>query len=147
MTGWLYLPTARLLPLAGAVVFGVFFIVAFVLRQAGVGDDVTVRVAGGLAYAFLAFAAAVAITAPTRSRERARRVAVAALTHEQALITRLGSPLTARVRPGGAPPRDGSPWALTVDMEGPLDTDTVQASMVRERGDWALSGWERTAAV
>ncbi len=144
MSRWWALPTARLVPLGGAVVFGVFFIVAAVLRFSGVGDDVTVRVAGGMAYAFLAFVAVALVMWRSRSRLRARHVATDALTAEQSLVAQVGSPVAVRVADAPPPPR-GEPWPVAAHVAGPSGAADVIVTLQRERGDWVVAGWRQAS--
>lgn len=140
MTRWWALPTGRLVQLGGAVVFGVFFLVAAVLRFSGVGDDVTVRVAGGMAYAFLAFLVVALVMSRSRSRLRARHVTADMLAGEQALIAQVGSPVAVDVADAAPPPR-GELWAVAADVSGPSGSVPVTVTLRRERGDWVVDHW------
>ena len=115
--------------------FGLFFIAAFVLRRAGVSDDVTVRVAGGMAYVFLAFAAVVLLTERRRAAGRARRAVEAFVARDPLLTDRLGTPVEAHAE--GEPPRRGEEhWSVPARVEGPRGEAWVTARMVRRDGEW-----------
>lgn len=135
LTAWWYRPWVRLIPAAGAVVFCAFFITAFVLRRAGVSDDVTVRVAGAMAYGFLTFALVVALTERRRAAGRARREAEAFVAGDPGLAARVGTPVRARVE-GDPPPRDEDRWTPVARVAGPRGDARVAARMVRRDGGW-----------
>ena len=67
--------TQRTIVLIGAVLFGVFFLVAFGFRRAGISQEALSIVGGVLAYAFLAAVVAILVLA---RRRRGGDAAVAA---------------------------------------------------------------------
>lgn len=125
-----------------------FFVVAFALRRAGVGDEVTLRVAGGMAYGFIAFAALVLLTSRRRGVARARRCAIDAVRRDPEVIARVGTPVAGRIDALGPAPEHDAPWNVPVTLTGPLGSAVADVALVRHGGDWrvaatALSG--RTA--
>lgn len=139
--GWWYLPAWSLITRAGAVVFGLFFITAFTLRRMGVSDDVTVRVAGTMAWVFLAFTVVVLVTERRRARERARRAVAGYLRRDAGVIARVGTPVDVVVPNDATPPPDGE-WGVPATVSGPLGSVDVTTHMRRRGNGWEGTAWD-----
>jgi hypothetical protein len=135
-------PTERRILLAAAVLFGAFFLVAFVFRRLGVDGSALSVVGGVLAYAFLA-AAAVIVVRGWRTRGTDVEGPIRAFLHANPTVVRLvGRPV--RVGPPeGEVPTGGGPGQanLSVPVSGPGGGARVDLVMARLGRRWeVLSG-------
>jgi len=132
------MPTGRLLTLTGALLFGVFFVVAFVFRRTGVSQETLSIVAGVMAYGFIAFAAAIAWRAWRRRPGPAERAVSRYLSTHPAVVAWLGTPLTLEMP--AVPDPDGRPGQanLTVAVAGPLGDASADIVLARLNREWEV---------
>jgi hypothetical protein len=129
--------TQRTVLLTGAVLFGLFFLVAFGFRRAGVSQDALSIVGGVLAYAFLV-AVVVALVIGWRGRD-AGAAAARFVGRHPAVVESLGRPLEVG-RPEGEMPsgRAAAQANLMVPVSGPGGTGKVDLVMARMRREWEV---------
>ena len=85
--------TQRTIVLIGAVLFGVFFLVAFGFRRAGISQEALSIVGGVLAYAFLAAVVAILVLARRRRGGDAAVAAERFVGRHPAVVESVGRPL------------------------------------------------------
>lgn len=128
----------RLLTLVGGLMFGVFFVVAWVFRHSGVSEDLLSLVAGVLAYGFLVFAAVVGWRVWRRRPGRAERAVSTYLSTHPAVVAWLGTPL--RLEMPEVPEALAGPGQanLTVPVHGPLGDASADIVLARLNRDWEV---------
>ena len=141
--------TQRTIVLIGAVLFGVFFLVAFGFRRAGISQEALSIVGGVLAYAFLAAVVAILVLA-RRRRGGDAAVAAEALRGPPPRGGRVGRQAVAGRAAGGrgAVGRGAAQANLMVPVSGPEGTGMVDLVMARIARHWevlsATSWWTAT---
>jgi len=132
------MPAGRLLTLAGAVMFGVFFVVAFIFRRTGVDESALSIVAGVLAYSFIAFAALVVWRAWRGRPGPAERAVSRYLSTHPAVVAWLGTPIAMQM-PDVPEGRGGPGQAnLTVPVTGPLGEASADIVLARLNREWEV---------
>lgn len=132
--------TQRRLLVIGALAFGSFALIAFVVRQAG-GSQETVSIIGGAAaYGFL-IAAIVILIRGWRNRGAGDREAIGAWLREHpGVVGELGSPVVVG-RPGGDALGPGHGQAnVVVPLSGPAGRGVAQLSLARLGREWEILG-------
>jgi hypothetical protein len=125
----------RTLLLTAAVLFGIFFVVAFVFRRLDVSQDTLSIVGGVLAYTFLVVAAVIGVRAWRRRGQDVERPIADFLADHPSLVERLGRPVAVGPPSGAVPSGTGPGQAnLSVPVSGPAggaDVDLVMARLGR----------------
>jgi hypothetical protein len=131
--------TQRAILLTGAVMFGLFFLVAFGFRRAGVSQETLSIVGGVLAYLFLAAAAAIVVVGWRRRRGDAAAAAERFVGRHPAVVESLGRPLDVGRPAGEVPSGRGAAQAnLMVPVSGPAGTGNVDLVMARISRHWEV---------
>jgi hypothetical protein len=131
--------TQRTILLTGAVLFGVFFLVAFAFRRAGVSQEALSIVGGVLAYLFLAVVVAVLVLARRRRGADAAAAGERFVARHPAVIEALGRPLEVGRPEGEVPAGRGAAQAnLMVPVSGPGGTGTIDLVMARMARHWEV---------
>ncbi|HEX2504025.1 MAG TPA: cytochrome c oxidase assembly factor Coa1 family protein [Miltoncostaeaceae bacterium] len=131
--------TQRTILLIGAVLFGVFFLVAFGFRRAGISQEALSIVGGVLAYAFLAAVVAILVLARRRRGGDAAVAAERFVGHHPAVVESVGRPLQVGRPEGEVPSGRGAAQAnLMVPVSGPEGTGMVDLVMARIARHWEV---------
>lgn len=130
--------TGRIITLVGAAMFGVFFIIAFVVRRTSIDDDHVNLVAGLLAYGFLAFVVILLLRGRRRRPGAVQRAATRYLSGHPAVVSWLGTPVSVTL-PGGED-GGGSPgqMSVTVEVAGPLGSASADLVLARLGREWEV---------
>ncbi len=131
--------TQRTILLIGAVLFGVFFLVAFGFRRAGISQEALSIVGGVLAYAFLAAVVAILVLARRRRGGDAAVAAERFVGRHPAVVESVGRPLQVGRPEGEVPSGRGAAQAnLMVPVSGPEGTGRVNLVMARIARHWEV---------
>jgi hypothetical protein len=131
--------TQRTILLTGAVLFGIFFLVAFGFRRAGVSQDALSIVGGVLAYAFLAAVVAILVLARRRRGRDAVAAAERFVGRHPAVVESIGRPLVVGRPEGEVPSGRGAAQAnLMVPVSGPEGAGMVDLVMARIARHWEV---------
>ncbi len=131
--------TQRTILLIGAVLFGIFFLVAFGFRRAGISQEALSIVGGVLAYAFLAAVVAILVLARRRRRGDAAVAAERFVGRHPAVVESVGRPLEVGRPEGEVPSGRGAAQAnLMVPVSGPEGTGMVNLVMARIARHWEV---------
>ena len=132
--------TQRRLLVIGALAFGAFAIVAFVVRRVG-GSQETLSIIGGVvAYGFL-IAAVVTLIRGWRNRGAGDRDQIGAwLRDHPAVVSALGAPIIVG-KPGGDALGPGHGQAnVIVPLSGPTGRGVASLSLARLGREWEILG-------
>jgi Cytochrome oxidase complex assembly protein 1 len=131
--------TQRTILLTGAVLFGVFFLVAFAFRRAGVSQEALSIAGGVLAYAFLAVVVAALVLGRRRRAGDPAAAAERFVARHPAVVESLGRPLEVGRPQGDLPAGRGAAQAnLLVPVSGPGGTGAVDLVMARMARHWEV---------
>jgi membrane protein implicated in regulation of membrane protease activity len=131
--------TQRTILLTGALVLGVFFLVAFGFRRAGVSQGTLSIVGGILAYLFLAAVVATLVIGWRRRGGDAASAAERFVGRHPAVVESVGRPLEVGRPEGEVPAGRGAAQAnLMVPVSGPGGTGTVDLVMARLARQWEV---------
>jgi hypothetical protein len=131
--------TQRTILLAGAGLFGVFLLVAFGFRRAGVSQATLSIVGGVLAYLFLATVVAILVIGWRRRGGDAARAAERFVVRHPAVVESVGRPLEVGRPEGQVPSGRGAAQAnLVVPVSGPAGTGRVDLVMARLARHWEV---------
>lgn len=125
----------RTIMLTAATLFGIFFVIAFVVRRTDASQDV-VSIAGGvLAYVFLVAVALILLRGWRRRGQDVERPIGAFLADHPTVLEAVGRPVSVGTPRGQVPTGTGPGQAnLTVPVSGPggrADVDLVLARLER----------------
>ena len=131
--------TQRTLLLTGAVLFGVFFLVAFTFRRAGVSQGTLSIVGGVFAYLFLAAVVAILVIAWRRRGRDAGAAAERFVARHPAVVESVGRPVEVG-EPEGEVPTGRAPGQcnLMVPVGGPGGSGKVDLVMARIGRQWEV---------
>jgi Cytochrome oxidase complex assembly protein 1 len=131
--------TQRRILLTGAILFGVFFVIAFGFRRAGVSQEALSIVGGVLAYLFLAAVVTILVLSRRRRGGDAAAAAERFVGRHPAVVESLGRPLEVGRPEGEVPAGRGAAQAnLMVPVNGPGGTGTVDLVMARMARHWEV---------
>jgi hypothetical protein len=131
--------TQRTVLLTGAVLFGIFFVVAFAFRRAGVSQSTLSIVGGVFAYAFLVAVVAILVIGWRRRGRDASATAERFVVRHPAVVESLGRPLEAGSPEGEVPSGRAAAQAnLMVPVSGPGGTGKVDLVMARIGREWEV---------
>lgn len=131
--------TQRRILLSAAVLFGVFFLVAFTFRRAGVSQEALSIVGGVLAYGFLVAIVAILVLERRRGGGDAARAAERFVGRHPAVVESIGRPLEVGRPEGEVPAGRGAAQAnLMVPVSGPSGAGTVDLVMARIARHWEV---------
>jgi Cytochrome oxidase complex assembly protein 1 len=129
----------RAILLTGAVLFGAFFLVAFVFRRTGVSQETLSIVGGVLAYAFLTAVVVIIVLARRRGGGDAAGAAGRFVARHPGVVESLGRPLDVGRPEGEVPSGRGAAQAnLMVPVSGPGGTGRVDLVMARIARHWEV---------
>jgi len=129
----------RTVLLTGAFLFGVFFIVAFVFRRAGVSQDTLSIVGGAFAYVFLAAVVAILVIGWRRRGRDAGAAAERFVARHPSVVESVGRPLDVGRPEGEVPSGSGPAQAnLMVPVSGPGGAGKVDLVMARLGRQWEV---------
>jgi hypothetical protein len=131
--------TQRTILVTGAVILGVFLVIAFVFRRAGVSQGTLSIVGGVLAYAFLAAVVAILVIGWRRRGGNAAAAAARFVARHPAVVESVGRPVDVG-RPEGEVPtgRGAAQSNLMVPVSGPGGTGRVDLVMARIARHWEV---------
>jgi len=131
--------TQRTILLTGALVLGLFFLVAFGFRRAGVSQGTLSIVGGIMAYLFLAAVVAILVIGWRRRGGDAASAAERFVGRHPAVVESVGRPLEVGRPEGEVPAGRGAAQAnLMVPVSGPGGTGTVDLVMARLARQWEV---------
>lgn len=131
--------TQRTILLVGGVVLGVFFLVAFTFRRAGVSQETLSIVGGVLAYVFLMAVVVILVIGWRRRGGDAAGAARRFVSRHPAVLESVGRPLEVGVPQGTVPAGRGAAQAnLMVPVSGPGGMGMVDLVMARMARQWEV---------
>ena len=131
--------TQRTILLTGALVLGLFFLVAFGFRRAGISQGTLSIVGGVLAYVFIAAVVAILVIGWRRRGGDAASAAERFVSRHPAVVEAVGRPVDVGRPEGEVPSGRGAAQAnLMVPVSGPGGTGRVDLVMARLARHWEV---------